>query len=623
MGGLKKHLPITFWTFLIGTLAIAGRAAARRVLLEGRDPLEDVLRAATRVLWVARRSLTAFLTATYMFRLLYLTFFGERRARRRRHGTRRHTAHARCPRTTATAHGTRTGRTCTTRRRAMAIALVVLAIGSVRRRLRRHSARARRAQPDRGVPRAELSSAGAESRSGRARRGRLRGPLSSAADAGHSTTELALMALSTLRGARRHRPRDDVLPDSSPRRADAMAAQFARRCTDLLLQQVLRGRALQRRDRAAHQAAVDRLLWRGVDAGLIDGTVNGVGPGRPRLERGAAAAADRLGPRLRDVVLRRRRDDPRVLPVAMSVPLLTLLVALPLAGGARSCCSPAAATRRAWRAGVALGISLVDVRRSACCCGRSSTPTQAGYQFVERHTWLPDFGISYHVGVDGISLLLVVLTTFLTPIALLCSWESVEKRVREFSFFMLALEAAMIGVFVSLDLFLFYVFWDAMLIPMYFLIGIWGYDRRIYAPIKFILYTMAGSVLMLIAIIWLAYLPPGRAPACRASTCATSTASTFPRGAADVALPGVRRRVRDQGAAVPVPHVAAGRARRGADRRLGHPGRRAAEDGHLRPAALRVSAVPAGGAASSRRTSRCSRSSASSTARSSRWCSRT
>ena len=98
-------------------------------------------------------------------------------------------------------------------------------------------------------------------------------------------------------------------------------------------------------------------------------------------------------------------------------------------------------------------------------------PASAEYQFVERHAWLPDFGISYHVGVDGISLLLVVLTTFLTPIALLCSWESIEKRVREFSFFMLALEAAMIGVFVSLDLFLFYLFWDAMLIPMYFLIG--------------------------------------------------------------------------------------------------------------------------------------------------------
>jgi NADH-quinone oxidoreductase subunit M len=128
------------------------------------------------------------------------------------------------------------------------------------------------------------------------------------------------------------------------------------------------------------------------------------------------------------------------------------------------------------------------------------------FQFVERVPWIPAFGIDYYVGVDGISLLLVVLTGFLTPIALLSSWGSIERKVKEFSVFMLALEAAMIGVFVSLDLFLFYVFWDAMLVPMYFLIGIWGYDRRIYAAIKFMLYTMAGSVLMLVAILGLAYL---------------------------------------------------------------------------------------------------------------------
>ena len=128
------------------------------------------------------------------------------------------------------------------------------------------------------------------------------------------------------------------------------------------------------------------------------------------------------------------------------------------------------------------------------------------FQFVERYAWIPAFGIDYYIGVDGISLLLVVLTGFLSPIALLSSWGSIERHVKEFSFFMLALEAAMIGVFVSLDLFLFYVFWDAMLIPMYFLIGIWGYDQRVYAAIKFMLYTMAGSVLMLVAILGLAYL---------------------------------------------------------------------------------------------------------------------
>lgn len=132
-------------------------------------------------------------------------------------------------------------------------------------------------------------------------------------------------------------------------------------------------------------------------------------------------------------------------------------------------------------------------------------PTSAEYQFVEQYSWIPAFGIQYFIGVDGISLLLVVLTGFLTPLALLSSWDSIHKSVKHFSFMVLALETAMLGVFVSIDLFLFYVFWDAMLIPMYFLIGIYGYDQRVYAAVKFILYTMAGSVLMLIAIIGLAW----------------------------------------------------------------------------------------------------------------------
>src|SRR5215213_1900723 len=133
-------------------------------------------------------------------------------------------------------------------------------------------------------------------------------------------------------------------------------------------------------------------------------------------------------------------------------------------------------------------------------------PQSAQFQFVERVPWIPAFGIDYYIGIDGISLMLVVLTGLLTPIALLSSWVGVDHKVKEFCAFILALEAAMIGVFISLDLFLFYVFWDAMLIPMYFLIGIWGYDQRIYAAIKFMLYTMAGSVLMLVAILGLAYL---------------------------------------------------------------------------------------------------------------------
>ena len=182
--------------------------------------------------------------------------------------------------------------------------------------------------------------------------------------------------------------------------------------------------------------------------------------------------------------------------------LLTWLVLVPLAGGILVLFT--GRDRDALARQVALGVSLVTFALSLVMWMRFDAAS-AEYQFVETHRWLPDFGIKYHVGVDGISLLLVVLSTFLTPIALLCSWESIEKRVKEFCFFMLVLEASMIGVFISLDLFLFYLFWDAMLIPMYFLIGVWGYDRRIYASIKFMLYTMAGSVLMLVAIIWLAY----------------------------------------------------------------------------------------------------------------------
>src|SRR5512141_2224266 len=129
--------------------------------------------------------------------------------------------------------------------------------------------------------------------------------------------------------------------------------------------------------------------------------------------------------------------------------------------------------------------------------------TQAAYQFTEKYAWIPSFGINYEVGIDGISLLLVLLTTLLTPIAILSSWTSIKDRMKEYMVFLLILETGMLGVFVSLDLFLFYVFWEVTRVPMYFLIGIWGGPRRIYAAVKFFLYTMAGSILMLLAILWL------------------------------------------------------------------------------------------------------------------------
>jgi NADH-quinone oxidoreductase subunit M len=127
----------------------------------------------------------------------------------------------------------------------------------------------------------------------------------------------------------------------------------------------------------------------------------------------------------------------------------------------------------------------------------------AGYQWEEYRAWIPQPPIHYHLGVDGLSLFLVLLTTLLTPISILASWKSIDQRVKGFFISLLVLETGVIGVFVSLDLFLFFLFWEMMLIPMYFLIGIWGHGRRIYAALKFVLYTMFGSILMLVAILWL------------------------------------------------------------------------------------------------------------------------
>jgi len=136
-------------------------------------------------------------------------------------------------------------------------------------------------------------------------------------------------------------------------------------------------------------------------------------------------------------------------------------------------------------------------------------PAEAGFQFVEEARWISAFNIFYRVGVDGISLFLVLLTTFLTPLVVLFAWGDIEKRVKEFMVFLLLLETGMLGAFLALDLFLFYVFWEVMLVPMYFIIGVWGGPRRIYAAIKFVLFTMVGSLPMLVAILYLVWLHQG------------------------------------------------------------------------------------------------------------------
>jgi len=153
---------------------------------------------------------------------------------------------------------------------------------------------------------------------------------------------------------------------------------------------------------------------------------------------------------------------------------------------------------------LALGISLVTFIVSLVILAQFQA-NNPDLQLVIRRVWIQVAGwdIAYHLGVDGLSILLVLLTTFLTPISILSTWTAVEERVKEFMIFFLLLEVGMVGVFLALDLFLFYIFWEFTLVPMYFLIGIWGGPRRMYAAIKFFLYTMAGSILMLLAILWL------------------------------------------------------------------------------------------------------------------------
>ncbi len=180
--------------------------------------------------------------------------------------------------------------------------------------------------------------------------------------------------------------------------------------------------------------------------------------------------------------------------------LLTLIIFLPLAGSAALLLLRP--NDRVWIRRLALATALAEFGISLLLL-RSFQADSPLYQFEELHAWIASPPIHYHLGVDGISLFLVLLTTFLTPLAMLASWQSIESRVREFFLMLLVLETGMIGVFVALDLFLFFVFWEVMLVPMYFIIGVWGHERRIYAAVKFVLYTMTGSVLMLVGILWL------------------------------------------------------------------------------------------------------------------------
>src|ERR1041385_5189846 len=133
------------------------------------------------------------------------------------------------------------------------------------------------------------------------------------------------------------------------------------------------------------------------------------------------------------------------------------------------------------------------------------TDVSSRFHLIEggMNNWIPSIGATYHLGIDGISFLLIMLTTLLGFISILCSWSAITERVKEYYAFFLLLQVGMLGVFMSLDFFLFYVFWQVMLVPMYFIIGVWGGPRKLYAAIKFFLYTLTGSVLMLLGILTL------------------------------------------------------------------------------------------------------------------------
>jgi NADH-quinone oxidoreductase subunit M len=182
--------------------------------------------------------------------------------------------------------------------------------------------------------------------------------------------------------------------------------------------------------------------------------------------------------------------------------LLSIVLWLPLAGAVVLAFLPRSQSRAVQSGG--LIVSLATFLASLAILPRFSE-AEPGFQLIEQVPWIPQWGVNYGLGVDGISLWLILLTTLLTPVVLLSSWNSVHKYVKEYVLAMLVLEFGMLGAFLATDLLLFYVFFELMLIPMYLIIGVWGGPRRIYAAIKFFLFTIAGSLLMLVAIIYLAF----------------------------------------------------------------------------------------------------------------------
>ena len=260
--------------------------------------------------------------------------------------------------------------------------------------------------------------------------------------------------------------------------------------------------------------------------------------------------------------------------------LLSLAIWLPILGGvAVLATGPDARAPLARR--LALAVSILTFLATLPLYTGFDTRTHA-MQFTEDYAWIEALGIRYHLGIDGIALLLILLTSFSTVLVIVSAWQVIEKKVAQYLAAFLIMEGLMIGVFSALDAILFYVFWEAMLVPMFLIIGLWGGANRIYAAIKFFLYTFIGSVLMLVAFIYLYF-----------------QANSFEIQAFHALKIGLTEQVliflaflaafAVKGADVAGAYLVAGRARRGADRRFGDPGGDHAEDGCLRLPALLAS----------------------------------
>ena len=338
-----------------------------------------------------------------------------------------------------------------------------------------------------------------------------------------------------------------------------------------------------------------------------------------RLVRTAAPCPERLRPFVCPDDAPGRRRDPRCRlggAVMSSFPWLTTIGLIPLVGALVVALLPASVADKAKH--LAVGFSVVTLLFTIAAALQFKTGSNAQFQLVEQHAWIPQFGVSYALGVDGIALVLIAMSAVLVPVCLLAAWHDVPevgRRQQNYFALMLVLETFMVGVFAATDVFLFYVLFEAMLIPVYFLIGSYGGARRQYAAVKFLLFGLTGGLVMLVAVIALYFQGPGGPDGFLFTNLLGLQHGPDHRAAA---VPRLLLRVRDQGAAVAGAHLAAGRRGRGpaGHRRAAH--RRARQGRHLRHDPLLPAAVPRRGQVGDARGDRAGGRSRSCTARCSR-----